>query len=89
MSCLVECSEEGDLGGVKTALRRGEDVNQRSGHCRGSTGLILASNSGHESVVELLLQQPGIEADITDSHGATALQMYGYRLYSLESNQQP
>ena len=63
---------QGDLEGVKAALRRGEEVNLRGGKYN-KTGLIWAADEGHESIVELLLLQPGLDVNLTDGDGDTAL----------------
>ena len=56
--------EEGRLDEARAALARGEEVNQRDVY--GSTGLMLAARNGHEDVVELLLQQPGLDVNLAD-----------------------
>ena len=63
---------QGDLGGVRKALRRGgASVNEVGPD--GKTGLILAVCEGDLNMVRFLLQQPGIELSCKDSHGFTAL----------------
>ena len=69
---LWELCEVGDLEGVRAALGRGEEVNQRGGRYQ-RTGLMVAAYRGHRSTVELLLQQPGLEVDLTARDGYTAL----------------
>ena len=67
---LREMCETGDLEGVGAALGRGEDVNQRK---ENRTVLMDAAYDGQESVVEFLLQRPGLDVNLTDSDGDTAL----------------
>ena len=64
----------GDLEGVRAALGRGEEVNMRGGKYNW-TGVMSAAQRGHEAVVELLLQQPGLDVNMTDSSGYTALHL--------------
>ena len=49
---------------MRAALARGKRVNQKG--AGGCTGLMLAAHKGHEAVVELLLQQPGLDVNLTD-----------------------
>ena len=46
---------------MRAALARGEEVNQRD--AEGNTGLMVAAGRGNEAVVELLLQQPGLDVN--------------------------
>ena len=63
---------QGDLGGVRKALRRGgASVNDIGPD--GKTGLILAVCEGDFTMVKFLLQQPGIDISCRDNHGFTAL----------------
>ena len=63
---------QGDLGGVRNALRRGgASVNEVGPD--GKTGLILAVCEGELTMVQFLLQQPGIDISCKDNHGFTAL----------------
>ena len=68
---LWEWCSYGDLDKVKALLGQGEDVNGKSS-C-GKTGLILAVEKHHNSVVDLLLQQPRIDVNWNDNHGFCAL----------------
>ena len=52
----------GKLEEVRAALARGEEVDQRG--AGGYTGLMMAAFSGHEAVVDLLLQQPGLDVNL-------------------------
>ena len=61
---LPRLCQGGNLEEVRAALERGEEVDQRDS--QGSTGLMVAARNGHEAVVELLLQQPGLEVNLTD-----------------------
>ena len=72
---LPRLCEEGKLEKVRAALKRGEEVNKRQ-RAEGYTGLILAALKGHEAVVELLLQQPGLDVNLTcHVYRRTALHM--------------
>ena len=68
---LVYLCDRGDLEGVRAALGRGEGVN--SVDWRGRTGLMAAVNNKHNSLVQFLLQQPGIDMNCRDRGGRTAL----------------
>ena len=47
---------------VRAALARGEDIFEGDG--RWEEGLVLAAENNHEAVVELLLQQPGLDVNL-------------------------
>ena len=64
------CSD-GDIGGVQAAIDNGADVNEEN--VWGGTGLMRALGSGHNNVVQLLLQHPQIDVNKTDSNGGNAL----------------
>ena len=68
---LVELCEDGDLEGVKAALKRGDDVNTKDES--GQTGLIWAVRKNHISVVDLLLNTPNIDVNQRDNQGKCAL----------------
>ena len=68
---LVDLCWQGDLERVRAALGRGEGVNSVSGG--GWTGLMYAVRNKHNSLVQLLLQQPGIDVNCRDRWGQTAL----------------
>ena len=53
---LWEQCKAGDVEAVRAALEAGQDINQQGG-IHESTGLMLAAQSGHEAVFELLLEQ--------------------------------
>ena len=68
---LVELCKNGDLEGVKVALKNGADVNTRNEY--GQTGLIRAVFNNHNSVVELLLKTPNIDVNLRSKRGECAL----------------
>ena len=53
-------------------LARGGDPNKKVG-TTGQTALIAAAGRGHQEVVGLLLEQPGISVNGTNNNGSTAL----------------
>ena len=55
---------DGKIKKLRASLARGEDVNQRD--AGGYTGLMRAVVMAHEAVVELLLQQPGLDVNLAD-----------------------
>ena len=71
MAPLWKLCMDGDLGGVSRALRRGERVN--SGDSIGNTGLMWAVSNKHNSIVEFLLQYPGVDVNCQNTGGSTAL----------------
>ena len=72
MAPLWELCSEGELVKVREALARGEDVNGR-GYNR--TGLMWAAQLKHNSVVRLLLEQPTVDLNCTNTNGCTALHL--------------
>ena len=66
-----ELCKVGDLEGVSAALQAGFDVNSRGQN--GRTGLVRALEGRHTSVASLLLEQEGIDVNIVDRGGRTAL----------------
>ena len=58
---LPKVCQDGKLKKVRAALARGEEVSNRKG---GYTGPMFAANNGNEAVVELLLQQPGLDVNL-------------------------
>ena len=64
-------SSLGKLAKVREAIDRGGDVNEKN--FTGSTGLMLAMQYKHNSIVKLLLEQPMLDLNLTDSWGETAL----------------
>ena len=63
--------EDGKLDEVRSALARGEDVNDKNSW--GSTALMWAVRNKHNSIVKLLLDQPGVKTNEKDNGGRTAL----------------
>ena len=64
-------SSLGKLAKVREAIDRGGDVNEKN--FTGSTGLMYAMQYKHNSIVKLLLEQPMLDLNLTDSWGETAL----------------
>ena len=64
---------------MRAALAGGEEVNKRSvggADQEGATGLMWAAWEGHEAVVELLLQQPGLDTNLSGGpNNLTALHL--------------
>jgi len=72
MAQLVwQLCQDGNLEGVREALGRGGNVNQCDQ--QGVTGLMWATHNNFNKVVELLLQQPGVNINQQDDYGSTAL----------------
>merc|ERR1719319_1231302 len=71
MAPLWELCRDGDLGGVRGALGRGEGVN--GGDDMGVTGLNWAVRLKHNSIAEFLLQYPGVDVNCQATGGWTAL----------------
>ena len=59
------------LDGVKTALKKGANVNTKGQY--GWTGLMEAARNNHNSVVGLLLKTPNIDVNLKDKRGISAL----------------
>lgn len=86
---LYSHCERGNVDGVKTALRRGEDVNRiwQHGACGSpkctkdpycdfkATPLQGAIKFNHTDVINLLLQEPDINLNLVTGHNYTALNM--------------
>ena len=62
-----------DLYEVQSALARGEDVNDKDSYGHGVTALMLAIANSHNSIVKLLLDQPGVKVNEKNKSGSTAL----------------
>ena len=60
-----------DLKAVKTALKKGEDVNSIDKDMK--TGLMWTMIGQHNSVARLLLEQPTVDLNCIDNSGMTAL----------------
>ena len=71
MPRLCELSRNGNLADVKSALTRGEDINEKDSD--GRTALIWAVAFEHNSVVKLLLDQRAVDVNVKDNDGRTAL----------------
>ena len=65
------CSD-GDLEGVRAALQGGANVNIGTPGS-GEKGLILALRFGRTAVARLLLEQEGVDVNISDKYGQTLL----------------
>ena len=61
---------EGRLDEVRAALTKGRNVNSSKGN---TTGLMGALSNHHNSTVRLLLEQPTVDLNGTDTLGKTAL----------------
>ena len=81
MDTLWKLCKRGSLANVRAVLESGEaDVNGRGGHL-GRTCLMVAvrrqnlTEEASMDLVTLLLEQPGIELNLTDKRGLTALHL--------------
>ena len=69
---LWRLCEEGKVDEVRIELARtGQDVNAKAGG--GRTGLMWAVRKNHNSIVRLLLEEPTLDLNCSDSCGQTAL----------------
>ena len=71
MAPLWKLCRDGKLDGVRSALARGVDVNDKD--CDGSTALMCAVCRRDNSIVKLLLDQPGVKINVKSKYGYTAL----------------
>ena len=71
MPAFWSLCQAGRLEEVRDAIARGQDINSTGG--ANMTGLMFALARGHNSVVELLLCQPSLDMNLSDSDGHTAL----------------
>ena len=71
MAPLWDFCMDGKLDEVRSALARGEDVNNKDSD--GWTALMSAVRESHNSIVKLLLDQPGVKTNEKDNDGFTAL----------------
>ena len=71
MAPLWELCRDGKLDEVRSALARGEDVNDKDSD--GTTALMFAVWKKHNSIVKLLLDQPGVKTNEKNYLGWTAL----------------
>ena len=70
MADLWESISRRDLPSARTYLERGADVNYSEG---GKSCLMWAVSRRNKELVSLLLQQPGIDVNVSDDDGETAL----------------
>ena len=72
MAPLWRLCRDGKLDEVRSALARGEDVNDKDSY--GQTALMWAVIWSHNSIVKLLLDQPGVKTNEKNNlDGGTAL----------------
>ena len=71
MAALYQLCAYGELDEVRAELARGGDVNDKNSD--GTTALMLAVWNGHNSIVNLLLEQPTVNTNKKDIEGQTAL----------------
>lgn len=70
---MIKAAETGDTALLRFFLQiKKYGVNSKD-KTDGQTALIRAAKNGHDDVVDLLLNAPGIEADLADSSGETPL----------------
>ena len=69
---LLHAIHTRQIGSVAALLDGGADINRAGGD--GFTPLMMAAGYGYTNIVELLLRR-GADPAITDSHGATALDL--------------
>ena len=70
---LYNMCRDGAIEEVRMSLARGGDPNKKMMGWDGRTALHAAAGQGHQEVVALLLEQPGVCVNATDNHGVTAL----------------
>ena len=75
---LWKLCKDGKLDEVRSALARGEDVNDKDSD--GITALMWAVRNKHNSIVKLLLDQQGVKTNEKDIYGLTALHCAPSRL---------
>ena len=71
MSRLHELCRDGKLAEVRSSLARGEYINHKDS--TGSSALMAAVIKNHNSIVKLLLDQPGVDVNVRNVLGRTAL----------------
>ena len=76
MAPLWILCRDGKLDEVRSALARGEDVNDKDS--LGMTALMLAVANSHNSIAKLLLEQPGVKINEKNNYGWTALHRAAY-----------
>ncbi len=67
---LVEAAHTGNLSKVRALLKKETDVDHENSV--GATALIIASQEGHEPIVQILLDK-GAEVNVRENGGRTAL----------------
>ena len=70
---FVDICNDGTVGKVKEALESGADVNSRHSDFTSITCLMSALEGHNEAVITFLLEQPGIQVNLQDMQGWTAL----------------
>ena len=75
MAALYQLCAYGELDEVREELARGGDVNYKDSDALvdGMTALMIAVSEGHNSIVQLLLEQPAVKTNEKDIAGSTAL----------------
>ena len=68
---FVKMCHRGDLEGVQAALQSGVDLNSRGE--QGETGLMWSLVNKHTEVASLVLEEEGIDINISDNREITAL----------------
>ncbi|MCX5922735.1 MAG: ankyrin repeat domain-containing protein [Candidatus Dependentiae bacterium] len=84
---LIKASYKGDSVAVRALLKAGSYINAINKY--GESALINAAEYGHKDIVELLLQQPGIDRSLRTKEGHSALDVAkdpAIRALLLESN---
>jgi len=76
MPRLWELCGDGKLAEVRSALARGENVNEKNSI--GDTALMHAVCFKHNFIVKLLLDQPAVDVNVKDKWGQTALHRAAY-----------
>ena len=71
MTALYKLCEDGKLDEVRSSLARGGDVNNKNSY--GATALMIAVYNRHNSIVQLLLEQPAVKVNEKNKIGWTAL----------------
>ena len=76
MATLRQHCFDGNLDEVRSALARGEDLNEKNPY--GQTALICAVWKKRNPIVKLLLDQPGVKTNEKTNDGHTALHCAAY-----------
>ena len=75
MAPLRDLCWDGKLDKARSALASGEDVNDKDSINNGYTALMFAVCERHNSIVKLLLDQPGVKTNEKNNNGWTALHL--------------